>query len=221
MKKLIGVTPRLLVEDGVQKQFVNNTYVSALLNYDVNVIMLTLDNPCVEDILSLCDGFVITGGSDLDPKYYGETNEGLSKGVDERLDILDKKVVEYAKEHKVPMLGICRGHQSINTFLGGSLFQHIDNHTSIKANHEVQTLPNRLLAFDKDILTNSYHHQAVKKLAPGLVEVAKHGDGTNEAFIHEELPVIGIQWHPEKDPEWKESKLIFDKFIELVNEFKK
>lgn len=221
MKKLIAVTPRLLIEDGVQKQFVNNTYVKALLQYDVNVIMLTLDNHCVEDILSLCDGLLITGGSDLDPKFYGEPNEGLSKNVDARLDTLDKQVVEYAKAHKVPTLGICRGHQSLNTFLGGSLIQHIDNHTSKKADHEVETLPNRLLNFDKEILTNSYHHQAVKKLAPGLVEVAKHKDGTNEAFIHEELPIIGIQWHPEKDPDWKESKMIFDKFIELVNKFKK
>lgn len=221
MKKIIGVTPRLLVEDGVQKQFVNNTYVSAMLQYDVNIIMLTLDNPAIDEVLALCDGLLVTGGSDIDPKYYGEENKGDSQEVDSRLDTLDKQVIEYAIAHKVPLLGICRGHQSINAFLGGSLIQHIDNHTSKKDGHEVHTIPNRLLDFDENIITNSYHHQAVGQVAPNMTAIAFHKDGTVEAIIHNELPIIGIQWHPEKAPSKKESKIIFDKYISLVNEFKK
>lgn len=220
MKKLIAVTPRLLTEGTVEKQFVNCNYVNSLQKYDCNVIMLTTNNKNIEEVLSLCDGFLITGGSDLDPKYYGEANEGKSEEVSKDLDDLDRIVIEYAVKHKVPTLGICRGHQSINVFLGGSLFQHIDYHTSIKDGHEVLTTPNRMLNFDKTIITNSYHHQAVNKIAPNMIEIAKHVDGTNEAIIHETLPIIGIQWHPEKSPEKKESKIIFDKFFELVDEFK-
>lgn len=221
MKKIIGVTPRLFKEDSVEKQFVNSTYVKALLKYDCNVIMLTTNNPCLEEVLALCDGFVVTGGSDMDPKYYGETNEGKSEEVSEELDVIDKQVIEYAVKNKVPTLGICRGHQSINVFLGGSLYQHIDNHTSIKDGHEVVTLPNEFFQFDEKIITNSYHHQAVNKVAPNMEVIAKHIDGTVEAIVHKELPIIGIQWHPEKDPEKKESKIIFDKFFELVDKYNK
>lgn len=216
MKKLIGVTPRLLMEDDVEKQFVNTSYLDCLLHYDCNVIMLTLNNPNVEEVLDLCDAFLITGGSDLDPKYYGEENNG-SKGIDFRLDVLDKVVVEYAAKTKKPLLGICRGHQSINVFLGGSLIQHMENHRGIKEGHEVVTIKNAYLNFDENILTNSYHHQAVKEVAPNMDIVAKHLDGTCEAIIHKELPIIGIQWHPEKTYESKVSKTIFDKFFEFVN----
>ena len=151
MKKLIGVTPRLLMEDDVEKQFVNTSYLDCLLHYDCNVIMLTLNNPNVEEVLDLCDAFLITGGSDLDPKYYGEENNG-SKGIDFRLDVLDKVVVEYAAKTKKPLLGICRGHQSINVFLGGSLIQHMENHRGIKEGHEVVTIKNAYLNFDENIL---------------------------------------------------------------------
>lgn len=215
--KLIGVTPRILVEDGVQKQFVNTRYVKPLHERQLNTIMLTMDNPNLEAILALCDGFLITGGSDIDPKYYDENNDGESKNCIPGLDEVDQKVVAYARQHKLPVLGICRGHQAINVFLGGSLFQHVgDDHRNVKHNHEVKTIKNDLLAFEDQILVNSYHHQTVKQLAPGLQAIAHHPDGTIEAFIHEHLPMIGIQWHPEVLIDEKESQMIFDKFAELV-----
>lgn len=221
MKKIIGVTPRILTEDNVLKQFVNSSYIESLLKYDCNVIMLTTNNPALNEVLNLCDGFLITGGGDMCPKYYGEENKGLSNEVCEEIDIIDKQVIEYAYKHKTPMLGICRGHQSINVILGGSLIQHIDNHTSIKDNHTVRTIKNKYLDFDEEILTNSYHHQAINKIAPDMTAIAYHHDGTIEAIIHDNLPIICLQWHPEKSPEKKESKIIFDKFFEFVNDYKK
>lgn len=220
MKKLIGLTPRLLTEENVLKQFVNDTYVKALQLYDCNTIMLTTNNPNVEEILDLCDGFLVTGGCDMDPKYYGEENKGESKGVKPDLDVLDKIVIEYAVKNKKPLLGICRGHQSINVVLGGSLYQHIDNHADIVDDHEVVTIKNDILNFDEKIITNSYHHQAVKKLAPEMIEIARHLDGTNECFVSQKLPIIAVQWHPEKQIEKKESKMIFEKFVEYVNNTK-
>ena len=217
MKKLIAVTPRLLTEDGVEKEFVNRSYVKQLIKHDANIIMLTLNNPNVEEVLDLCDGFLITGGSDMDPKHYGETNEGLSQGVSEELDTLDKIVVEYAVKHKKPLLGICRGCQSINVVLGGSLHQHIGtDHKGKSFDHTVVTTPNDVLKFEENIITNSYHHQAVNKVAPGLQVIARHTDGTIEALVHESLPIIAIQWHPEKFDNDPVSKIIFDKFFEFI-----
>ena len=216
--KLIGVTPRLLTEDGVEKEFVNRNYVDNLLNYSCNVIMLTLNNPALEEVLELCDGFLVTGGSDMDPKFYGEDNLGLSKNVKPDLDEVDKKVIEYAAKTKKPLLGICRGHQSINVFLGGSLFQDIGNdHKGIANNHKAKAIKNDVLAFDEDITINSYHHQAVRDVAPNMKAVAFHTDGTIEAIVHDYLPIIGVQWHPEKLTGTPETKIIFDKFFEFLN----
>lgn len=216
--KLIGVSPRLLTEEGTEKEFVNRNYLDSLLDYNCNVIMLTLNNPKLDEVLALCDGFLVTGGADIDPKYFGEDNLGLSKEVIADLDIIDKEIVEYAVKHKKPVLGICRGHQALNVFLGGTLYQDIgDSHRRIINGHEVKTIPNEVLNFDPEIEVNSYHHQAVHTTAPHMQVIAYHEDGTCEAIVHDTLPFIGIQWHPERLRGSKSSKIIFDKFFEFVN----
>lgn len=220
MKKFIGVTPRLLLEDDTLKQFVNDKYVNALASRGCTVVMLTLDNDNYEELFDMCDGFLSTGGGDIDPKYYNEENTN-SERIQPRLDIMDKLVVEYAYKHNAPLLGICRGHQDINVFLGGTLYQHIDSHRGIKEGHEVITLKNRFFDFDESITTNSYHHQAIKDVAPGFSVAARHKDGTVEMIIHDTKPIFSVQWHPEMHPEWKESKMIFDKFVSLVDEYHK
>lgn len=214
--KLIGVTPRILMSEGVEKQFVNTRYVKQLQDRGLDVIMIMTNNPNPEKILELCDGFLITGGSDIDPKFYNEENLGLSKNVYPKLDDLDRLIVLHAAKTKKPLLGICRGHQAINVFLGGSLIQHIDNHEDLKSDHLVKTIKNDFLNFKETINVNSYHHQAVKDLAPGLVEIASK-DGIVEAFIHKELPIVGIQWHPEILGESEETKLIFNLFKKQIN----
>ena len=218
--KLIGVSPRLLTEEGTEKEFANRNYLDQLLKYNCNVIMLTLNNPKLEEVLALCDGFLITGGADINPQYFGEENLGLSKEVIADLDTVDKQIIDFAVKNKKPVLGICRGHQALNVFMGGTLYQDIgDDHRRILQNHEVKTIPNEVLNFDEEILVNSYHHQAVNKPAPGMQVIAYHADGTAEAIVHESLPFIGIQWHPERLPEAKSTKVIFDKFFEFVNKF--
>ena len=221
MAKLIGITPRLLTEDGVEKEFVNRNYVDAMRSIGFNTIMLTLEAPNPTELFALCDGFLVTGGSDVDPKWFNEVNTGESKGINIQMDELDKLVVEYAKDNKLPLLGICRGIQSINTFLGGSLYQNIGNsHRNIEHGHEVKTIKNRLLDLDEDIIVNSYHHQALKDVASDLEVIATHTDGTIEAVIGKELPIIATQWHPEKIPNDEVSKIIFARFKKLVEEGK-
>ncbi len=214
-KKIIGCTPRIIVEDGVSKQFINDTYVTMINNMGYIPVQLPLDNEDIETILDMCDGFLVTGGSDITPHYFGQENTG-SHGCDERLDKIDKMVVEYAAKHKKPMLGICRGHQAINVFLGGTLIQDIGrSHQSV--HHQTITFNNRLIDLPSEIETNSYHHQVVDKLAPGLIEIAKSKyEGYNEAFIHESLPILSFQWHPEKEPNLELSKTIFKAFVKLM-----
>lgn len=217
--KLVGISPRLTTQEGVDKEFVNSRYVKQLTLRGLNAVMINLDNPGVEEVLNLCDGFLLTGGYDIDPKYFGEENNGKSKNCIPALDKIDRQIAEHAYRTQKPLLGICRGHQAINVFLGGSLYQDIgDTHRNVEDGHLVHTANNRLLQFPPEISVNSYHHQAVNRVAPDFEIVARAEDGTIEAIVHRYLPIIGIQWHPEIIPDTAESKLIFDVFARLVNE---
>lgn len=209
-KKIIGVTPRVCTEDGSTRHNVQDTYIAAMNALDFIPIILPMDNEDIKDVLNICDGFLVIGGWDITPSYFGQEDQG-SKGCDQRLDKIDKMVVEYAYKTKKPMLGICRGHQSINVFLGGTLIQDIgDAHRSTR--HDVETFENHMINFPKTINVNSYHHQVLDKLAPGFIEICRSKEGYNEAIIHESLPIMAFQWHPEKTPDDEVSKLIFKTF---------
>lgn len=211
--KLIGVSPRILVEKGVEKEFVNKRYLTPLHKRNLNTIMLTTENPNLEEILNLCDGFLITGGADINPKHFNEENKGDSHDVIDSLDEVDKQIVLHAAKYNKPVLGICRGHQAINIFLGGSLHQDIGNsHNEDPHIHQINTVKNNFINFEHKIIVNTYHHQAVKKLAPDMEIIATHNDGTVEAIAHQKLPIFGVQWHPEINSNSPESTIIFDKF---------
>ncbi len=219
MQKLIGITSRVLIENHIEKQFVNTRYLTPLHERGFNTIMLTLSSPNPESIFDLCDGFLVTGGVDLNPETYGENNAGLSKETDDRLDLLDQQVIQYAKSHDKPLLGICRGHQSLNVFMGGSLIQDLNcldkHHEHITKDHRIHTSKNRLLNLEESVLVNSYHHQAIQKIAPDFDIIAWHEDHTIEAIIHRQLPMMSVQWHPEASPGSPVTKIIFDAFESL------
>ncbi len=217
MSKIVCVTPRIIYEHGVEKQFVNTRYLDRLTERGVNTIMLTLNNPNQNEIFDVCDGFLITGGWDIDPKIYGETNEkGLSQHIYESLDQIDRDVILYAVNNKIPLLGICRGHQSLNVFLGGTLHQHLESHESLKYDHLLFAKKDPRFMVEEKILVNSFHHQAIKDLASSLDVLATHEDGTIEMVYHKELPIFSVQWHPEMIPNDPISKKVFDTFIQLI-----
>ncbi|HBY66223.1 MAG TPA: hypothetical protein DEG42_07655 [Acholeplasmataceae bacterium] len=221
MRKLVCLTSRTMLDElSQEKQFVNTRYVKPLTERGMNTMMLTLDNPSPEEMFNLCDAFVVTGGVDLDPMTYKDVNTGLSKDIHPSLDLLDSLVIKYAKTTKKPLLGICRGLQSINVFLGGTLYQDLAQlglkHSNIPGNHKINTVENDVIKFESEIAVNSYHHQGIKKLATGLKVIGKQTDGIIEAVIHESLPIIAVQWHPEMRPSSPESKVIFDTFATMV-----
>ena len=218
-KIIIGVTPRIIVEDGIEKYFVNKNYIEALNSIGFTSTMLVCGTPNIENILDVCDGFLVTGGIDVHPRWFNEEMNGTGS-TNEELDIIDKTVIDYAVKHKKPLLGICRGHQVINVFMGGSLIQDIGQHHR-NTRHTINTIRNDLLDFDECIEINSYHHQVNKVLAPGLIEIAKSYDGYNEAYVSYEYPIIGVQWHPEKILNEEPSQKIFNCFKKLVLENKK
>lgn len=150
------------------------------------------------------DGLVIAGGPDVDPARYGAERSPRTGPPAPERDAWELALIDAALAAGVPLLGICRGMQLLNTALGGTLVQHLDGHAEVVGvfgRHPVKPVPGTLYAgiAPEETTVPTYHHQAIEHLGRGLFASAYATDGTIEAV---ELPeaegwVLGVQWHPE------------------------
>ena len=160
-----------------------------------------------EKFLSFCDGVLFAGGDDVDPKFYGEEIKFDSVETTPERDVFELALAELLKNDTRPVLGICRGAQLLNVAFGGTLYQHIDGHrqdergaVNLRAARVTEDTFLRELAEADEIKTNSFHHQAVKNVAPGFIVAARADDGTVEAIEPAERTdrfILAVQWHPE------------------------
>ena len=159
-----------------------------------------------------CDALILPGGGDITPAFFGENNHG-SRNIDTELDILQLQALDLAVRRKMPVLGICKGLQIINVYFGGTIIQDmvssaVERHAynqGDKYHASVITEDSWLYRlYDREIIINSAHHQGIKKLGDGLA-AAQYcpEDGCIEAAAHQSLPLIGVQWHPERIDEQK------------------
>ena len=169
-----------------------------------------------------CDALLLPGGGDITPAFFGAKNSG-SKNIDTELDILQIQAFHQFFDENKPILGICKGMQLINTALGGNLIQHLNSfpvHSSGSGDlyHPTQILENSCLyqLYGKYALVNSSHHQAVNRLGKGLSPIQWCTiDGCVEAIVHETMPILGLQWHPERlSP--AETPIAGEKLLELL-----
>ena len=153
------------------------------------------------------DGLLLPGGVDIDPERYGQEMDG-SKGINRSLDALQFAVLEQFVRDRKPVLGICRGHQLINVYFGGTLIQDIPtagSHKSVRPGHDRTHLcaarEKSWIAdmYGSSFVSNSAHHQACGRMGRELVIDVRCGvDGVTEALHHTGLPIFGVQWHPER-----------------------
>ncbi|KXB42611.1 gamma-glutamyl-gamma-aminobutyrate hydrolase family protein [Amygdalobacter nucleatus] len=218
-------------EEGYNLAYANNAYIEALAKQ--NAVPLII--PCVSDeissatfdpkqqgtdrlisyyqaALSGMDALLLTGGHDLDPRFYNEEPKAnLSSTLLER-DISEFCLLKVALEMKMPILAICRGLQLINVYFGGSLYQdlaerkehtfmHVQRSAPYKSWHQIELAKDSELARicqTETLQVNSLHHQAIKELAANLTAVAWAKDGLIEAFTLDNYPfLLALQWHPE------------------------
>ena len=160
------------------------------------------DESAVRSAVGRCDGMVMLGGGDVDPRNYGQTERERLYGVDPFLDAFEINAVRHAVTLDMPVLAICRGHQVLNVALGGSLIQHLpttDVHRDTM--HGVSVVPGSRVAGAMGTtspLVHSFHHQAIDSVAGPLHVVATSDDSTIEAVEHATARwIVGVQWHPE------------------------
>ncbi|MCX6138747.1 MAG: gamma-glutamyl-gamma-aminobutyrate hydrolase family protein [Ignavibacteriales bacterium] len=208
-KVTIGITRTISSDEKFQK------YVDFLYRFDqtADVIILTATD-AGRATIDRCDGVMLTGGDDVHPTLYGRLDLlALAQDPDERRDAFECAVIDRVLQRGLPLLGICRGLQIVNAFLGGTLHGDLqsagfENHASGKGTectHRVHVVEGSRLQQQIGGLrgtVNSYHHQAAENVAPPLTVSALSPDGVIEALEWKEPLGRGylmlVQWHPER-----------------------
>ena len=163
------------------------------------------------------DALLLPGGGDLEPWRYGQENTA-SRGLEPERDEAELRLLQEFTALGKPVLGVCRGLQTINVFFGGTLAQDVPGHGAWEEGdrlHGVRTAPSPLRPLWGERMTvNSAHHQAADRLGSGLRAVQWTGDGVVEALCHERLPVWAVQWHPERLGDRSPGRRLMGAFLE-------
>ena len=231
-KPIIGIIP--LVDMERESLWMLPGYMKGVEQAGGIPVMLPLmsEEDSLQQLVEEMDGVLFTGGQDISPNLYGEKRLPMCGQCCRERDDMEAVLFRLLYEMDKPILGICRGIQCINVIMGGTLYQDLPSeHSSGTIHcqkppydmpvHSVKIMeesPLYDLLKKKNLLVNSYHHQAVKRLAPKLAVMAVSEDDLIEAVcIPQKKFIWGIQWHPEFSYLTDEnSKKIFSEFIRMA-----
>ncbi len=206
-------------------------YVDAVRRAGGIPMLVPPGEPQLDKVLAFVDGFVVSGGGDIDPALYGGAPHESIYNVSSERDQSEKALIIKLLEVQFPTLYICRGMQMLNVTLGGTLIPHLPDvidETVVHRDkpfgpisHAVEVDADSQLAeiMQADTVeTASWHHQAIGEVAPSLKVIARAADGIVEAV---ELPgnpyLLAVEWHPEitaaDDPS---QQRLFDALIEMT-----
>ena len=230
-KPVIGITPGYRSEGN--RIYIGKGYTDAIISAGgiPMLLPLTLEEDVVLSAMGKCDGILLSGGPDVDGRFFGEDNLNCGGEISPYRDYVDILAAKTAVEGDKPVLGICRGAQVLNIALGGSIYQDIFSQIKGKDMlkhrqeapewypvHEVSLKEGSRIfnAFAvRCIGVNSFHHQAVKETGTELEATAWSPDGVIEAVEHTRHRfAVGVQWHPELM--WRENTEQLALFAMLV-----
>ena len=186
-------------------------YVDAVRRAGGLPLLLPPGETQVDDLLDLLDGLVLAGGGDLSPSHYGGKPHETIYMTDEERDGLELTLAREIRQRDLPTLAICRGAQVVNVERGGTLIEHLPDEVGEEIAHRappreptphaLNIVPGTRLARileATELTAQSWHHQAVRDLAPGLVLAARAPDGVIEGFEDPDHRwLLAVQWHPE------------------------
>jgi len=231
-RPLIGVTPWYDYDQ--ELTYIKPGYLEGINKSGGLGILLpmTIDENIIENIMDRCEGFLISGGPDVDPKYYNEVNLPFNSSISPLRDKLELFIIKKAIKMNKPILGICRGIQIMNVAIGGTLYQDIESqitdrvvikhsqeapkwHPTHKINIQEGSIIHDIFK-SLSIDVNSFHHQAIKDIAPGFRVSSTSDDGIIESIEYNDHKfAVGIQCHPELM--WEKNPLFLNLFYRFVN----
>jgi len=213
---VIGIATGIYNQGSEERISVSTSYLSAVETAGGVPLILPpgLDKRSTDGLFSRINGLLLIGGGDVDPARYGEKRHEKTGDVYPVRDEHEIGMVARAMAANRPIMAICRGIQVLNVALGGSLHQdlpsdpggpirHSQKEPGKQATHRIVLSPDAVRLFSilgaREIMVNSFHHQAVKRPGDGLQAVAHSDDGVIEAVESKDKDrfVLGVQWHPE------------------------
>lgn len=242
-KPIIGISTSVLVDEGggfpgYERIYVNKDYVSSVISAGAVPLMIPMDatEENLRQTLELVDGMIFSGGHDIAPIRYGEEPHQKLQEICPERDDFDFLLYRLAKEHSLPILGICRGFQLMNVSEGGKLYQdlslknteslkHSQGHGPSIPTHTVKVEPGskfyKILG-KEEIRVNSFHHQAVKSTSENVVISGKALDNVVEAIELKNYPFgLGVQFHPEMlQAKEEDMKKIFAALVSAAKEYR-
>ena len=233
---IIGISSSIIVDNsgsfaGYMRAYVNKDYVDAVIRAGgvPLIIPFSVDKEVIISQAQLIDGLILSGGHDINPYNYGqEPSQKIGEFFPER-DIYEMILLEESKKRDIPILGICRGFQLINIAAGGTLYQDLSlipgnilKHNKVSnptlKTHKIEIKENSFISsiFGKETMVNSFHHQAIDKVADDFIVVARASDGVVEAIEHKTYKfLVAVQWHPEMlAVNCEKARVLFSKFVE-------
>lgn len=230
-KPFIGLTPAYDQEKAVYR--LGREYFEAVRAADGVPFLLemTADEKMLKQYMTICAGFIFTGGCDLDPQSYGQAKSAECGDTMPFRDRFEMKLLKAALAADKPILAICRGNQLVNVAFGGTLYQHLPQDYPSAVSHrqpEPYDTPWHQVTLTKDnalskllggeLMVNSYHHQGVARLGQGLIAAAYSPDGLVEALAISGKPhFFSVQWHPERLYQFDEASLkLFQQLVYLA-----
>ena len=235
-RPIIGISSSVIVDEagsfaGYKRAYVNKDYVDAVVRAGgvPLIIPFTTNKEVIISQAQLIDGLILSGGHDISPYNYGqEPSQKLGETFPER-DTYEMILLEESKKRDIPILGICRGFQLINVAAGGTLYQDLSlipgnilKHNQVSnptlKTHKIEIKENSFISsiFGKETMVNSFHHQAIDKVADDFIVVARASDGVVEAIEHKTYKfLVAVQWHPEMlAVNCEKARVLFSKFVE-------
>ena len=217
-KPVIGILGRIEIDlhDHIisfEKSYVSKDEIDAIAAAGGLPIVLPviLDDDSIKAQIEMIDGLLVPGGGDVNPLIFGEEPMIGGGFTFNEVDEFDIKAIKFAYKTKKPIFGICRGIQVLNVAFGGTLIQdlkssdkhyvkHLQDARKDLGTHTVEIMEGTALhnIIGKNIITNSYHHQAIKDLAKNFIASAYSKDGVIEAIENKDSSfIMAVQWHPE------------------------
>ena len=235
MQPVIGITTfEGMNPDGLPISLLLQAYIHAIMQAGGVPVMIPsmLAEQGWDVLYGRLDGILFSGGGDIAPEYYHGENHQRVAGIDPLRDTIEFNLLRAVVDDGKPFLGICRGIQTVNVGLGGTLYEHLGEQLRGEIDHTYPSTMRTTLVHEVKIeegtriaeavgepilKVNSLHHQGIRDVAPGLRVTGYAPDGLVEAVELPDHPFgLAVQWHPEWMTDQLSTRKLFKAFVEAA-----